>query len=131
MLKMKKVESKKAEPVSDIIIEMLQDWKSYIKTITSDNGKEFTLHQKISKSLLIDFFFARPYHSWERGANENLNGLIRQYFPKSSDFNLLSEQKIKDIETKLNNRPRKRFNFESPIFVMNKCLTNKKIVYVT
>ncbi len=67
MLKMKKVESKKAEPVSDVIIEMLQDWKLYIKTITSDNGKEFIPHQKINKSLLVDFFFARPHHSWERG----------------------------------------------------------------
>ncbi len=131
MLKMKRVESKKAELVSDAIIEMLQDWKPCIKTMASDNGKEFTLHQKMSKSLLVDFFFARPYHSWERGANENLNGLIRQYFPKASDFNLLSEQKIKDIETKIDNRPRKRFNFESPIFVMNKCLTNKKVAFVT
>ncbi|MFT5600610.1 MAG: IS30 family transposase, partial [Flavobacteriales bacterium] len=71
--------------------------------------------------------FAHPYHSWERGSNENLNGLIRPYAPKKTAFKTLSNQYIKDIETKLNNRPRKRFNFESPIFEMEKLLFNQKV----
>jgi len=61
--------------------------------------------------LEIDYFFTNPYHSWERGSNENLNALIRQYFKKGSDFTLITNQRIKEIETKLNNKPRKRYNY--------------------
>jgi IS30 family transposase len=88
--------------------------KGQVKTITSDNGIQFANHQAISLALGADFYFAKPYHSWERGTNENTNGLIRQYIPKSSDFNLLSEDDIRQIEDKLNKRPRKRLNFTSP-----------------
>ena len=88
--------------------------KGQVKTITSDNGLQFANHQAIAKALKADFYFAKPYHSWERGTNENTNGLIRQYIPKSSDFNLLSEEDIRQIEDKLNKRPRKRLNFVSP-----------------
>ncbi len=72
-----------------------------------------------------------PYHSWERGANENLNGLIRQYIPKKSDFSMLNEQQIKDVETRINNRPRKRHKYEIPIFVMNQLLVNQKVALMT
>ena len=82
VLFMDKVESKEALLIQQKTIELLQDWKPLIKTITSDNGKEFANHQSIAEVLEIDYYFAKPYHSWERGANENLNGLIRQYFPK-------------------------------------------------
>jgi IS30 family transposase len=78
------------------------------------SGIEFTLHKEIAKELEIDYFFAKPYHSWERGENENLNGLVRQYFPKDYDFNKISESDIKYVENKLNNRPRKRFGFLTP-----------------
>ena len=63
----------------------------------SRNGKEFTGHEELAENLSIDYFFAHPYHSWERGSNENLNGLIRQYFPKGSDFTGITEQRIKEV----------------------------------
>ncbi len=131
MLKMRKVNSKKAPEVSQAIIDELQDWIPYIHTITADNGKEFALHELVAEKLNINHYFAKPYHSWERGSNENLNGLIRQYFKKSTDFNPLTNEQIKAVETKLNNRPRKRFNYENPIFVMNQLLFNTKVAFVT
>jgi IS30 family transposase len=82
LLKMKKLEGKSAQQLAMATIELLEDMKPFLNTITADNGREFAAHQTISKALEIDFYFARPYHSWERGANENLNGLIRQYIPK-------------------------------------------------
>ena len=85
----------------------------------------------MSEQLNIDYYFARPYHSWERGSNENLNGLIRQYFKKSSDFSMITDNQIKEVENKLNLRPRKRFNFEKPIFVMDKLLFNDKVAFIT
>jgi IS30 family transposase len=78
MLFMDKINNKEAGTVEAKAIELLQDWKPLLKTITSDNGKEFANHREIAESLDIDFYFAKPYHSWERGANENLNGLVRQ-----------------------------------------------------
>ena len=131
MLKMRKVKSKEALEVSQAIVEELEDWIPYIKTMTSDNGKEFANHQYVAEQLNIDHFFAKPYHSWERGSNENLNGLVRQYFKKEDDFTKLTEQQIKDIENKLNRRPRKRFGYKNPIFVMEKLLFNQKVALVT
>lgn len=131
MLKMKKVLSKSATEVSKAIVDSLQEWKPYIITMTADNGKEFSEHQFVAESLNMDHYFAHPYHSWERGANENLNGLVRQYFKKSSDFTNITEQDIIEIENKLNRRPRKRFNYENPIFVMEKLLFNQTVAFVT
>lgn len=131
VLKMKKVESKQSEVVTAAILDLLCEWKPYLNTITADNGKEFAGHEIVAEQLAIDYYFAHPYHSWERGSNENLNGLIRQYFTKGADFSTLSEIDIKYIEDKLNSRPRKRFNFKSPIFVMNQLLFNKKVAFVT
>ncbi len=76
-------------------------------TRTADNGKEFARHKEIAKGLDAEFYFASPYHSLERGANENTNRLIRQYIPKGTDFKELTDEKIAEIEWKLNNRPRK------------------------
>jgi len=131
MLKMRKVNSKKADEVSQAIVDELQDWIPYLHTITADNGKEFAAHEFVAQQLDINHYFAKPYHSWERGSNENLNGLVRQYFKKSTDFTTITKQQIKEVETKLNNRPRKRFNFENPIFVMNQLLFNQKVAFVT
>jgi IS30 family transposase len=131
VLKMKKLESKEAKVVTIAINELLNGWIPYIHTITSDNGKEFAEHELVAQTLYIDYYFAHPYHSWERGANENLNGLIRQYFRKGSDFTSINEQRIKEIEVKLNNRPRKRFGYETPIFVMNQLLFNPKVAFIT
>ncbi len=89
-------------------------FKKLLHTITADNGKEFSMHEKISQQLEINFYFAKPYHSWERGANENTNGLIRQYFPKQIDFTFITDDQVQSVEDKLNNRPRKRLNFLTP-----------------
>ena len=130
VLKMAKVESKEAVVITKAINELLDDWKPYLHTITADNGKEFAGHMEVADYLNIDYYFCHPYHSWERGANENLNGLIRQYFKKGSDFTMITDAEIKRIENKLNNRPRKRFKFETPIFVMNKLLFNQEVAFM-
>ena len=131
VLKMKKVSTKEASVVSKAIRDLLEDWIPYLHTITSDNGKEFSEHQKVAECLNVDYYFAHPYHSWERGSNENLNGLVRQYFKKGSSFSSITNEQIKEVEEKLNNRPRKRFNYETPIFVMNQLLFNPKVAFIT
>lgn len=126
------LESKSSEELKTKMIDSLIRWKPLILTITSDNGKEFAQHKEISKQIEIDFFFARPYHSWERGANENLNGLLRQYFPKKFDFKQISEKELKEVENKLNNRPRKRFGFLTPNEVFLQALNNDgKVAFMT
>ena len=77
--------------------------------------KEFARHKEIAKGLDAEFYFARPYHSWERGANEHTNGLIRQYIPKGTDFSELTDEMTAEIEWKLNNRPRKSLGYLTPI----------------
>ena len=88
-------------------------------TLTSDNGKEFAGHEDIAKALGADFYFAKPYHSWERGTNENTNGLIRWYFSKGTDFATISDEAIKAVEDALNNRPRKRLGWKTPLEAFN------------
>ncbi len=131
MLKMKKVKSKNAEEVTQAINDVLEEWIPYIQTITADNGKEFAGHQNVAEFLKVDYYFAHPYHSWERGSNENLNGLVRQYFKKGTDFDKITDQRIHEVENKLNNRPRKRHNYETPIFVMEKLLFNSEVALVS
>ena len=80
--------------------------RKLIYTITGDNGKEFADHKTIAEELELDFYFARPYHSWERGANENTNGLIRQYIHRKTDFKDITDEEIMKIQNTLNNRPR-------------------------
>jgi len=89
-----KLYGKNASELAQKTIDLLMPVKNIIHTITGDNGKEFADHHTISKELAIDFYFARPYHSWERGANENTNGLIRQYLPKGSSFENITNQDI-------------------------------------
>jgi transposase, IS30 family len=131
MLKMKKLESKDAEQLAIETIALLQEWRPFLHTITSDNGKEFAAHQTISEALGVTFYFAHPYHSWERGSNENLNGLVRQYIPKKTDFSTITDEFVKEVETKLNNRPRKRHNFETPNEVFNNLIINTKVAFIT
>ena len=78
-----------------------------VHSITSDRGREFQLHGKVTASLGVEFYFAPPYHPWERGTNENTNGLLREYFPKGYDFNTLSEEDLQAVVNQLNQRPRK------------------------
>ncbi len=128
--KMKKVPNRTAELVKEAVIELLLPVKELLFTMTADNGKEFALHEQIAEALGIDFYFAKPYHSWQRGANENINGLVRQYIPKKADFRAYTDEYIEFINIKINRRPRKRFNYENPIFIAQK-LTNRKVAFVT
>ncbi len=103
-----------------VSVELLEDFAPLFHTITSDNGKEFANHKNIAKLLDIDFYFAKPNHSWQRGANENLNGLGRQYFAKDCDFTTIPKTQIQNVQNILNNRPRKRLGFKTlnEIFVL-------------
>jgi IS30 family transposase len=87
------------------------------RTLTLDNGTENAMHEEITSSIGIKCFFTHPYCSWERGTNENLNGLIRWYLPKGTDFSNISDEQIKHIESLINNRPRKCLGFKKPIEV--------------
>lgn len=89
--------------------------KEYVHTITSDNGSEFARHEEISVELNVDFFFAHPYSSWERGLNENTNGLVRQYLKKGSEFNAVTDHDLAIIVSKLNSRPRKHLVTNRPM----------------
>lgn len=99
---------------STLAIEGLKCMDKQVLTITSDNGIEFAEHEAISKALNAEFYFAHPYASWERGLNENTNGLIRQYLPKGCDFANVTDQDLALITEKLNNRPRKSLNYATP-----------------
>ena len=111
---LKKVESKAAQVVADAVVELMKSLPVQIHTITADNGKEFADHERIAKKLNADVYFAHPYSSWERGTNENMNGLVRQYFPKKHSFATITETEIEFVMERLNNRPRKCLGFKSP-----------------
>ena len=110
----RKVESKTETEVSHAIIDMLKPYQAKVLTLTSDNGKEFAGHEKISKALNADFYFAHPYRSWERGTNENTNGLIRQFIPKKKSLLTVNDSQLRVIEELLNQRPRKCLGFKTP-----------------
>jgi len=110
---LRKVDRKQVNLVSQAIVELLQ-WVSALESITADNGKEFAAHQHISQTLSVDFYFAHPYSSWERGTNANTNGLIRQYVPKSRSLKNISFQEEIMIMDRLNLRPRKCLDFRTP-----------------
>ena len=92
---------------------------NFVHTITFNNGKEFAAHQDIAHALKAKIFFARPYHAWERGLNENTNGLIRDFFPKGTDFSTIANAEVAKVERLLNARPRKSLGFRSPQEVFN------------
>jgi transposase, IS30 family len=127
----RKLDSKNALELANATIQALTPYKGMLHTITSDNGKEFAFHQLIAKELNIDFYFARPYHSWERGANENLNRLIRQYFPKKTDFAGITNQDVERVQHVLNTRPRKRLTFEAPLTIFGRELIKPRIALQT
>ena len=105
---------KQAEQLAETAIDSMAHLKDKIKTITLDNGLEFAAHEKIARGLKADIYFAHPYASWERGINENTNGLIRQYFPKGTDFSKVTDAQIKFVMARLNNRPRATRGGRSP-----------------
>ena len=109
-----KAPDRTAQKVRAVIVNRLLPFASHVKTLTYDNGKEFALHQEIDKELQSNGYFAHPYHSWERGLNENTNGLIRQFFPKGKDLSEVTDEEIQRVMDTLNNRPRTCLGFKTP-----------------
>ena len=110
--------TKEADEVTAVIIRLLRSVGVACTGITFDNGKEFARHVEIASALKADVFFARPYHSWERGTNENTNGLIRRLYPKSESFAAINAVDLQRIDTFLNDRPRKCLGWQTPREVM-------------
>ena len=109
-----KAANKTARAVTDAICDYLKPYQERVLTLTYDNGREFAYHEEIARELTAEGFFAHPYHSWERGLNENTNGLIRQYIPKGKDIDDLSDEDVAKIINKINKRPRKCLGFKTP-----------------
>ena len=105
---------KNAESLAKTVIEMLLPYKKHVHSITADNGTEFADHKTIANSLDLNFYFAHPYSSWERGLSEYTNKLIRQYIPKKSVFTDFPDDYILDKQYRINSRPREKLNFDSP-----------------
>lgn len=112
------VERRTAANVETETIRLLKPFGKSNLTITADNGKEFANHESIAEALGIDFYFARPYHSWERGTNENTNGLIRQYLPKDQPLDQIEVARQNLIMDRLNHRPRKVLGYRTPAEVL-------------
>lgn len=111
---LKKVRRNTSEAVAQALAELLEPVQEKCHTITSDNGREFARHQEIADRLQAGFYFAHPYASWERGLNENTNGLVRQYFSKKSDFSKIKDADVQRAMDRLNNRPRKLLGYKTP-----------------
>ena len=120
----KRVNDKSAASVTKATIELLSPYQPYVLTITADNGKEFAFHEQVAKALDCDVYFADPYCSWQRGLNENTNGLLRQYWPKKTDFKQVSQHEIAKCIKQLNDRPRKLLCFRTPAELMGQCMSN-------
>ena len=115
LLRSRKVQTKQADEVAKAVIDALEDLPiSWVKTITFDNGTEFARHEDIVTVLPADIYFADPYSAYQRGTNENTNGLIRRYLPKGTSFCELSQQHVDRIVEDLNNRPRKTLGYRTP-----------------
>lgn len=127
LLILEPLRGKEAAEVSAKTIARLLPYKDQIHTITSDNGREFAGHEDIAQALGIDFYFARPYHSWERGSNENLNGLVRQYISKDTNIKNLPAGRATWVESQLNNRPRKRHGYLSPNEIHKQLINGQKV----
>ncbi|MCP4697544.1 MAG: IS30 family transposase, partial [Gammaproteobacteria bacterium] len=127
---MAKVNRKSADLVTQATIQLMKHFEKCTHSITADNGKEFSFHEEISKTLDTAFYFAHPCHSWERGLNEYTNGLIRQYFPKSTDFKSVTNEAVCNVAEKINNRPRKSLGFKTPFQAMQDSLAKYGISLV-
>lgn len=125
-----KLEGKKANHVSKKFSKTLNNMDPiFKKTMTYDNGIEMAAHKKITQKTGMPIYFAHPYSSWERGTNENTNGLIRRYLPKGTDFNKIDQKQLQIIQDKLNNRPRKILGYNTPQEMMD--LELKKLYLIT
>jgi IS30 family transposase len=128
-----RLKGKSAKEVHQVTVKTLRPIRDLLKTMTNDNGKEFASHERTAKRLEVKVYFCHPYSSYERGTNENTNGLLRQYFPKSkTDFTKVSNRVVRSSLNKLNSRPRKCLGFRTPLEVIKKRLAKiKKVAFVT
>lgn len=114
-----KVKNRKSATVRKQFVKVFKAFNgNTAKTMTYDNGVEMAQHKTFTKQTGMQVYFAHPYASWERGTNENTNGLIRRYFPKGTDFSTVTEQQLQHVQTKLNNRPRKILNYKTPMEIL-------------
>ncbi len=111
---LKKLSSKTSQLTQLALVDALKPYVDVVHTLTSDNGSEFARHEEVSKQLNADFYFAHPYSSWERGLNENTNGLVRQYIKKGSKLTDVDDEMLGILCDKLNNRPRKTLGYKTP-----------------
>jgi len=122
------VPRKTAQEVEEALTNRLDEVADSVLTLTADNGKEFANHQAIAEKLGATIYFARPYHSWERGLNEHTNGLVRQYLPKGKRLDAVTNDTVREIENLFNNRPRKVLQFRTPMEVFNERRTQSGFV---
>lgn len=120
-----KIENRKSITVTQQFAQILNTLPKYIlKSMTYDNGLEMANHKWLTENTGMDIYFANPYSSWERGTNENTNGLIRRFFPKGTDFNKITIEQLKQAQFALNNRPRKILGYKTPYEIMTQEITN-------
>jgi transposase, IS30 family len=122
----RKVKDKSSEEMKHTIVNAFKNSYEILKTITLDNGTEFALHDEISTELNTDIYFANPYSPWERGLNENTNGLIRRFYPKGTDFTEVTVSEIQRVQNLLNDRPRKTLGYKTPKQVFIEGLPGRK-----
>lgn len=122
-----KINDKSAATVTAATIALLEPYRDTVLTITADNGKEFAHHEQVSEALSAPVYFADPYSSWQRGLNENTNGLLRQYWPKKTNFKQVAVNDVDDVLEKLNNRPRKTLGFKTPAGIMQEHLLKNAV----
>lgn len=130
-LLMRRVDDKSALQTRKAVIDCLIESGLPVHTLTSDNGTEFADYQQVAKALKADFYFAHPYHAWERGANEHNNKLIRQYIPKKMDFSQMSNQQVKDFQERINDRPRMKLNYSTPNEHLNAIFSTPFVAFQT
>ena len=117
-----KAPSKSAKDVTQAILKATEPYKAIFRSITFDNGKEFAWHKSIGLQLNCKTYFATAYHSWERGTNENTNGLLRQYFPKGKSLNDVTDEDVKRAQDRINHRPKRVLGYNAPEDVFNQVL---------
>ena len=121
-----------ADAVADAVIERMADYPAWFaRTLTWDNGKEMARHQRVTAATGIQVYFADPHAPWQRGSNENINGLLRQYLPKGTDLSQVTPQQLQAIQDELNDRPRERFGFYTPREQLAKLLETNSVATTT
>ena len=134
LLLLTRLERKSAELTTDAVILRLQELPEKARrTLTLDNGTENAQHEAITEAIGMQCYFARPYASWQRGTNESVNGLVRRYFPKGTDFSKITDEQVAKVESLINNRPRKCLGYKTPLEVASAfcCTSTLNVGYLS